>query len=91
MNSKDPYENLRLELSKTKDWPLVYMFKFIIPSDPNRIELIKSKFNSESIVTSRESANGKYTSITITEAMISADEIIRKYKDMEGVEGLIAL
>lgn len=91
MNEKDPYENLRLELSKTKEWPLVYMFKFIIPSDPGKIGIIQSKFAEGSVITKRESANGKYTSITITEAMMGAEEIISKYKEMEGIEGLIAL
>lgn len=91
MNTPDPYENLRLELSKTKEWPLVYMFKFIIPSHPDKIRHIQSKFANGSVITTRISANGKYTSITITEAMMSAEEIIKKYKEMEGVEGLIAL
>jgi hypothetical protein len=67
------------------------MFKFIIPSDNKKSALIQSRFSPESILTTKESANGKYTSITIKEAMLSADDIIDRYKQLEGIEGIIAL
>ncbi|HRH67022.1 MAG TPA: DUF493 family protein [Bacteroidia bacterium] len=90
MNKNDPYENLRKELNKIGNWPQVYMFKFIIPADNKRIALVESKFSNDSIITKKESANGKYISITIKEVMLSADSIIDKYKEMEGIEGLMA-
>ncbi|MBK7853304.1 MAG: DUF493 family protein [Bacteroidetes bacterium] len=86
----DPYENLRKELNKIGNWPQVYMFKFIVPADNKRIALVESKFSNESVITKKESANGKYISITIKEVMLSADSIIEKYKEMEGIEGLMA-
>jgi uncharacterized protein len=91
MTTEDPYANLRRELNKTETWPIVYMFKFIIPSDNKSIALIQSKFSAETVITTKESANGKYTSITIKEAMMNAEEIINKYKEMDGIEGLISL
>ncbi|MBL0065126.1 MAG: DUF493 family protein [Bacteroidetes bacterium] len=90
MNMPDPYENLRKELNKIGNWPQVYMFKFIVPADNKRIALVESKFSNESVITKKESANGKYISITIKEVMLSADSIIEKYKEMEGIEGLMA-
>ncbi len=90
MNMTDPYENLRKELNKIGNWPQVYMFKFIVPADNKRIALVESKFSDESVITKKESANGKYISITIKEVMLSADSIIEKYKEMEGIEGLMA-
>ena len=89
--STDPYENLRRELKRHHTWPVVYMFKFIIPSDNQKLAFVQSKFSDESVVTTKESANGKYTSITVREMMLNEDEIISKYKEMEGVEGLIML
>ena len=82
MEAKDPYENLKKELNKIGNWPQVYMFKFIVRAD--------TKFTDESIKTRQESANGKYISITVKEVMLSADSIIDKYKEMEGIEGLMA-
>ncbi|MBL0138479.1 MAG: DUF493 family protein [Bacteroidetes bacterium] len=81
---------MRKELNKIGNWPQVYMFKFIVPADNKRIALVESKFSNESVITKKESANGKYISITIKEVMLSADSIIEKYKEMEGIEGLMA-
>ena len=90
MNTPDPYESLRNKLNKIGNWPEVYMFKFIIPADNKKIALVESRFTDEAIKTRQESANGKYVSITVKEVMLSADAIIEKYREMEGIEGLMA-
>jgi putative lipoic acid-binding regulatory protein len=66
------------------------MFKFIIPADNRKIALVEAKFSDEAIITQKESSNGKYISITIKEVMLDADSIISKYKEMEGIEGLMS-
>jgi hypothetical protein len=91
MEAKDPFENFRKELNRNSNWPMVYMFKFIIPSDNIKLALVQAKFSETSVISTKESVNGKYTSITVRETMMSADEIIGKYKEMEGIEGLITL
>ena len=91
MNTDDPYNNLRKELNKNPSWPILYMFKFIIPADNKKIALIGSKFSDESVITNKESTNGKYISITVKEVMLNAESIIDKYKELEGIEGLISL
>ena len=91
MNKDEQFEKLRAQLKKEKDWPSIYMFKFIIPADNRKIALVESKFSDEAIISQKESSNGKYISITIKEAMLDADSIINKYKEMEGIEGLMAL
>ena len=91
MNKEEQFEKLREQLSKEKEWPTIYMFKFIILADNRKIALVESKFSDEAIITQKESSNGKYISITVKEAMLTADSIIEKYKEMEGIEGLMAL
>ncbi len=91
MNKDEQFEKLREQLNKEKEWPTIYMFKFIIPADNRKIALVEAKFSDEAIITQKESSTGKYISITIKEAMLSADSIIEKYKEMEGIEGLISL
>ena len=91
MNTTDPYANLKKELDKNKSWPILYMFKFIIPADIQKLALVESKFSTEAVVTKRESTNGKFISITIREVMLSSDSIIDKYKEMEGIENLMSL
>ncbi len=91
MNKDEQFEKLRAQLRLEKDWPVIYMFKFIIPAENRKIALVESRFSDEAIITQKESSTGKYMSITIKEVMLSADSVIDKYKEMEGIEGLIAL
>ena len=91
MNTEDPYNKLRKELNKYDSWPILYMFKFIVPADNKKIAMIESKFSDESVITNKESTNGKYISITVKEVMLTAESIIEKYKELEGIEGLISL
>ncbi len=91
MNKDVQFNKLRELLNKENNWPSVYMFKFIIPADNQKIALVESKFSDEAIILHKESANGKYFSITIKEVMFDAESIISKYKEMDGIEGLMAL
>ena len=90
MNRDEQFDKLRDLLNKENNWPTVYMFKFIVPADNKKIALVESKFSDEAIILHKESTNGKYFSITIKEVMLNADSIIVKYKEMEGIEGLMA-
>lgn len=91
MDNNEQYDKLRELLNKENNWPMVYMFKFIIPADNQKIALIESKFSDEAVISHKDSSNGKYFSITVKEVMLSADAIIDKYKEMKNIEGLITL
>ena len=91
MINDEQFDKFREQLNKEKDWPIIYMFKFIIPADNRKIALVESKFSDEATITQKESSNGKYISITIKEVMLSAESIISKYKEMDGIEGLMAI
>ncbi|MCE9538236.1 MAG: DUF493 family protein [Bacteroidetes bacterium] len=91
MNRDEQFEKLRELLNKENNWPMVYMFKFIVPADNKKIALVEAKFSDEAIILHKESTTGKYFSITVKEVMLNADSIISKYKEMEGIEGLMAL
>lgn len=85
------FDKLREQLQLNDNWPTIYMFKFIVPADNRKIALVESKFSDEAIITQNQSSNGKYISITIKEVMLNAESIIDKYKEMQGIEGLMAL
>ncbi len=91
MDRDEEFEKLRELLNKEDNWPILYMFKFIIPADNHKIALVEAKFSDEAIILHKESSNGKYFSITVKEVMLNADSIIEKYKEMNGIEGLMAL
>lgn len=85
------FDKLREQLNLQVSWPTIYMFKFIVPADNRKIALVESKFSDEAVITQNQSSSGKYVSITVKEVMLSADSIIEKYKEMYGIEGLMAL
>ncbi len=91
MDIDERFDKLRGLLNKENNWPMVYMFKFIIPADNKKIALVEAKFSDEAVISHKESASGKYFSITVKEVMLNADSIINKYKEMTGIEGLMAL
>ena len=90
MNREEQFTKLRETLIKEGNWPKLYMFKFIIPAENKQIALVESKFSDEAVITQKQSVNGNYISITIKEVMLDADSIISKYKEMDGIEGLMA-
>ncbi len=91
-NRKERYEKLRAQLSEGFEWPTVYMFKFIIPADNERLAKVESLFNTrEAQVNTRQSSKGNYISITAKELMMSPERVIDRYLQAEEIEGLIAL
>lgn len=87
----EQFDKLREQLNLQTNWPTIYMFKFIVPAENRTIALVESKFSDEAVITQNQSSSGKYVSITVKEVMLSAESIIEKYKEMQGIEGLMAL
>lgn len=85
------FDNLRISLDTHYTWPAVYMFKFIVPSNNISILLLKQLFNESASLTEKNSSKQNYVSITITELMLSTDEVISKYTEASKIEGVIAL
>lgn len=90
--SEEFYSRLRVELMNSHSWPSDYLYKFIVPTDTEKIEKIHRIFdNSGAVIESRQSRKGKYTSISITVNLKNPDEVINKYKEVGAVEGVISL
>ncbi len=91
-NKEEFYKKLKISLENTTKFPAEYMFKFIIPTDEVKVNKIKDIFNySGVIINTKPSKTGKYKSLTIIMIMKSANEIIKKYKEVAKVEGVISL
>lgn len=86
------YNRLKNELLKNTSWPADYLYKFIVPTDPRRINQIQDIFdNTGAVIESKQSRKGKYTSLSITVHLKNPDEVIKKYKEVGKVEGVISL
>ena len=90
--SDEFYSRLKEQLLDNSTWPSNYLYKFIVPTDAERIEQINTIFdNTGAVIESKKSKKGTYTSISITVNMKDPDEVIKKYKEVSMVEGVISL
>lgn len=92
-NSEEFYDKLKGQLEEANNWPTEYLYKFIVKSNLNKIAKIDAIFdNMGAVITTNESKNGKYTSVSISLLMKNPDAVIEKYKEVaEKVEGVISL
>ncbi len=92
-NPEEFYKNLKEQLYDTATWPSEYLYKFIVTTDSKKITQIETLFdNLGAVITTTESKNGKYTSVSINVLMKNPDAVIEKYKEVaEKVEGVISL
>ncbi|HLW30365.1 MAG TPA: DUF493 family protein [Brumimicrobium sp.] len=84
------FDKLKAQLEK-EEWPSLYLFKFISPSDNHKIALITNMFNENSEINMRPSSKGNYTSISVKEIMMSAEDVIKVYEDTALIEGVIII
>jgi len=86
------YIKLKSSLEETTKFPTKYMYKFIIPTDKEKIIEIESIFDhTGAVIHKKPSKTGKYSSITVMVKMKNADAVIEKYKEVSKVEGVISL
>lgn len=90
--SKEFYKKLKIQLQDTSSWPSKYLYKFIVPTDDQRIKQIQDIFdNMGAVIESKQSKKGTYTSISVTVNLANPDAVIEKYKEVGKVEGVISL
>ena len=92
-NPEEFYEKLRSQLYDTSLWPSIYLYKFIVPTGPEKIHGIEKIFdNMGAVITTKQSRKGNYTSVSVNVKMADPDAVIEKYKEVAAkVEGVISL
>ncbi len=92
-NPEEFYSKLKAQLHDTSSWPSIYLYKFIIVSSAKKIKQLEAIFdNMGAVIKTKESSNGKYTSLSINVSMKDPDSVIEKYKEVsENIEGVISL
>jgi hypothetical protein len=86
----DVLEKLKIQLEQ-QEWPDVYMFKFIVPNESEKVAQVTALFNNSTDIVMHPSKTGKYISVTAKELMLDVDSILEKYEEAALIEGLIAL
>ena len=83
-------QKLRIQLEQ-QEWPDVYMFKFIVPNESEKVAQVTALFNNSTDIVMHPSKTGKYISVTAKELMLDVDSILAKYEEAANIEGLISL
>ena len=91
MEEDDRLKKIKESLDEVYDWPSVYVFKFILPTVPNKEEELLSCFSEEVDVAVKRSKNAKYTSFTLKEVILTSDEVIERYSKASKIEGIFSL
>jgi hypothetical protein len=86
----DPYKKLR-ELLQEQNYPSIYLYKFIVKQDAQKIQEIKQCFGESAEFATKPSSNGKYISISIKEMMLNTEDIINRYKAVSKIDNVIKL
>lgn len=86
------YIRLKEELQTTSEWPSIYLYKFIVPTDNTKILEIENAFNNlGAVINTNQSKTGKFTSISVNVRMTNPEHVIEKYIEVSSVEGIISL
>ncbi len=90
--SQEFYKNLKEKLTTSTKWPSEYLYKFIVPSDAEKIKSIENAFdNMGAVIKTNQSKTAKYTSVSINVQMKDPDAVIEKYVLISDIEGVISL
>ncbi len=85
------YNKLRELLSKNKKWPLLYMFKFIVPNKEGKVDQVVALLPTTGEISFKHTKNLRHVSITCKVKISEADEIIDITQKASGIEGVISL
>ncbi|HAS59575.1 MAG TPA: DUF493 domain-containing protein [Algoriphagus sp.] len=88
MQKKFNKETFKEKLEANGQFPMLYMFKFIVPN--GREHEVGAIFPKNEM-TLKPSSGGKYVSTTIQVMVESADEVIEYYEKASTIEGVISL
>lgn len=86
----DKFDKLKAQL-ELQEWPMVYLFKFIMPNDSVVIANITALFDDGADLKYSNSKTGKYVSLSVKELMLDVDSVIEKYNKASKFKGVISL
>lgn len=82
---------IKAHLDQHHDWPGVYMFKFILLNDEDKVKELLALFSDTAVIQRKFSKGGKYVSFTVKEVMVSAQAVLDRYAQVQEIEGVITL
>ncbi len=91
-NPEEFYKRFKKQLEESVSFPSDYQYKFIVTTNNKKLAEVQKVFDGmRPVVSSKESKNGKYTSLTIQVYMLDPESVIEKYKQVSKIEGVMML
>ena len=92
-NPEEFYSKLKAQLEDTTTWPSIYLYKFILPVQPEQSKELLTIFdNLGAVINSKQSKTGKYISFSIKVKLSDPNAVIEKYKEVaKKIKGVISL
>ncbi|AJA69194.1 DUF493 family protein [Myroides odoratimimus] len=86
------YKRLKEQLEDDKTWPRPYLYKFIVPGEPEKIARVEEAFDGcNADIQIKNSSTGKFASVSVKLTVKNAQEIIDKYIAVSTIEGIVSL
>lgn len=86
------FDRLKTELEKSNTWPAIYLFKFIVPTEIDKINQVEQAFDGMgAVIKTTQSKTGKFTSFSVDVQMESPQSVVDKYVEVSTIEGIISL
>ncbi len=89
--NEEQKERIKQSLNHVHKWPSLYMFKFIVPTVSGAFEELTKVFPESADVMTKQSKTGKFTSVTVKEVLMNADQVFERYAEVNKIEGVISL
>ena len=89
MNSR--FFKLKTLLEENKEWPLKYMFKFIVPNKDGKVNKVVNVFPADADKRFKYTESMKYVAVTCVLEMNNAEEIIRITESAIEIPGVMML
>jgi hypothetical protein len=87
----EAFENAKTSLWAQQKWPGIYFFKFIVPNDKIKLDLVRKLFQFEDQITYRTSKDIRFISLSCKQEMKNPDEVLEIYRKAGEIEGVISL
>lgn len=85
------HRKLRKLLAESEEWPLLYMFKFIVPNQHGKVDKVVKLLPEKGEVSFNHTKNMRHVAVTCKAVMNDPDEVIKITQDITAIEGVIDL
>ena len=84
-------EDARTSLWVQQEWPGIYFFKFIVPNDREKLDMVRGLFQFQDQITYRTSKDIRFIALSCKQVMDNPEAVLEIYRKAKEIEGVIAL